>query len=195
MSEPLQILDKLITRSAACSGEFSWNELLVAIRSVVAVPLAWEGERTLLALLRFGGRIPLTASSEVPHSMSPENMLKSLAVQGLGKWTGLTHLLEMQRLQATTTSPGLASVVRAVIQRAMASTRRSNRSENVKESSPGAPAQFVPLDDVSDAPPRRESRPGEPRIIDRAVAQDRGMTFLRDRPVRPQPDHHAPQAA
>jgi hypothetical protein len=49
--------------------------------------------------------------------MSPEDMLKSLAVQALAQWTGRAHLAEMQRLQATTTSPALAGIIRAVIQR------------------------------------------------------------------------------
>ena len=53
----------------------------------------------------------------MPHRMSPENMLKSLAIQALGKWTGPTYLMTMQRLQATVRSAALATVIGATIQR------------------------------------------------------------------------------
>jgi hypothetical protein len=51
--------------------------------------------------------------------MSPEEMLKSLAIQALGKWTGLAYLSEMRRVEATASSPVLAGIVRAVIREAM----------------------------------------------------------------------------
>jgi hypothetical protein len=50
--------------------------------------------------------------------MSPEDMLKSLAIQALGRWTGLAYLLEMRRLQMTTHSSSLSSLVDDVIQKA-----------------------------------------------------------------------------
>ena len=77
-----------------------------------------EGESLLLEILRFEGRLQIDLSSEMPHSMSPEDMLKSLAIQALARWTGLAHLPEMQRVQLTTHSSSLASLVGDVIQKA-----------------------------------------------------------------------------
>jgi hypothetical protein len=43
-------------------------------------------------------------------------MVKSLAIQVLGKWGRTAHLAEIQRIESTATSPGLASVARATAQ-------------------------------------------------------------------------------
>src|SRR5206468_3341953 len=99
-------------------AEYRWAELVDATHTVISAPLDWEGERVLLAITRFEGALPLSESSELPHSMSPEDMLKSLAIQALGKWTGLTHLKEMQRVEATTVSPVLRSIIRTTIRQA-----------------------------------------------------------------------------
>lgn len=97
------------------TSEYRWEEILDAVEAVFAGPFNWEAERVMLAVLRFDGRLRLSESSELPHSMPPEDMLKSFAIQWLAKETGLTHLLEMQRVEATTASPVLASLVRAAI--------------------------------------------------------------------------------
>jgi hypothetical protein len=57
--------------------------------------------------------------------MSPEEMLKSLAIQALGKWTGLACLPEMQQVAATASSPVLAGIAQAVIREA---TRAQGRA-------------------------------------------------------------------
>jgi len=85
---------------------------------IISSPLSWEGERLLLQVIHFDGRLRLGKSPELPHSMPPEEMLKSLAVQALAKWTGLTYLMAMERVELTTSSPALRSVVRAAIHQA-----------------------------------------------------------------------------
>src|SRR5262245_32178972 len=97
--------------------------------------------------------------------MSPEDMLKSLAVQGLGKWTGLTHLLEMQRVEMTARAPALSSVVRAVIQQARLAAQAGNQRrvpEEIAESSPNEPK----------------------KTVRRPLAKDQGMAFVPGRRIR-----------
>lgn len=113
MNRTLKLLGEAVSRGS--SSEYRWEDLLNAVESVFAGPFDWEAERAMLAILRFDGRLRLSESSELPHSMPPEDMLKSLAVQWLGKETGLTHLLEMQRVASTSASPALASIVRATL--------------------------------------------------------------------------------
>lgn len=109
--------------AAAQAGEVChWGDVHAALEKLASAPPSPATEKALLGVLRFEGRIHLTPSSELPHSMSPEEMLKSLSIQVLGKWTGLTHLAEMQRIQTTAVSPVLSGIARAVIRRARQST-------------------------------------------------------------------------
>ena len=101
----------------APAGGYRWEELMADLWPALSSPLTGEGERLLLEVIRFKGGCDYR-SSEMPHSMPPEDMLKSLAIQALARWTGLAHLREMQRVQLTTQSSALASLVGDVIQKA-----------------------------------------------------------------------------
>ncbi len=118
MSDALDYLEGVVSMGKGTTAEYQWEDILGAVDVVFAEPFSREVERVMLAILRFGGRIRLAESSELPHSMTPEDMLKSFSVQWLVRETGLTHLSEMQRVEATAVSPLLASAVRAVIRRA-----------------------------------------------------------------------------
>ena len=91
----------------APAGGYPWEELLADLWPVLSSPLTADGERVLLEILRFGGRLQINVSSEMPHSMPPEDMLKSLAIQALARWTGLVHLNEMRRVQLPRSRPRL----------------------------------------------------------------------------------------
>ncbi len=132
---------------------------------VISTPLTWEAERLLLDLIRFEGRLRLTVSSEMPHSMSPEDMLKSLAVQTLARWTGLAHLREMRRVQLTTQSSSLASLVSDVIQKARATGFAVQRRPTTEEI-----VEISPLE-VS-------------KTVTRSLERDQGMSFVPGRRVR-----------
>src|SRR5229473_3182447 len=77
-----------------------WTDVLGELLAATYSPLTPEVERLLLAILRFEGELQLDESSELPHGMSPEEMLKSLAVQALGEWTGNHYLPTYRRLAA-----------------------------------------------------------------------------------------------
>jgi len=135
MPKPLQIFKDIAT--GCQTGEvYRREDLLTGIRVLISSPHNPEVEQLLLALLRFDGEIRLHPESELPHSMSPEEMLKSLAIQTLARWTGLTYLGEMQRVQATAASPVLAGIVRTVIQKARAEKGSGSTTEEVAQSHP-----------------------------------------------------------
>jgi hypothetical protein len=165
MSAAFQALKSAMAVGPA-GQERRWEDLMADLWPVISSPLTWEGERLLLDVIRFEGRLRLVESSEMPHSMPPEDMLKSLAIQALARWTGLAHLHEMQRVQLTTPSSSLASLVGDVIQKAR-ETRPAVRShaapEEIAESSP----------DVAS------------KTVARPLETDRGMLFVPGRRARP----------
>jgi hypothetical protein len=151
--------------TAVDGQERQWGELMMELWPVISSPLTWEGERLLLDLIRFEGRLRLAVSSEMPHSMPPEDMLKSLAIQALARWTGLAHLREMQRVQLATQSSSLASLVGDVIQKARASCSAAR----------GRPA----TEEIAESSPRATSK-----TLARNLEKDHGMSFFPGRRIR-----------
>jgi hypothetical protein len=128
----------------ATGGEPTWSDLIAELVPAISRPLTWETEELLLEVLRFEGRLRLTVSADLPHSMPPEDMLKSLAVQALVKWAGLSYTQEIERVQATTQSSSLSSLIRDVIQKARQETKHREAKEEVAVSSPREAMKTVP---------------------------------------------------
>lgn len=134
--------DAMSTR--ADGRESAWAELMAEIVPAISQHLTWEAEELLIEILRFEGRLRLAGSSDLPHSMSPEDMLKSLASQALARWTGLAYLQEMERVQATTQSSSLSSLIRDVIQKARQETKRREAKGEIAVNSPRDAMKTVP---------------------------------------------------
>jgi hypothetical protein len=160
----MQVLSKVLEGGGTATEEYRWPELHAAMVSVISAPLTSGMEHLVLSILRFDGRIRLDTHYEVPHRMSAEDMLKSFAVQALAKWTGPTYVRAVRRLQAATTSPGLLSVIRAVLQQMNQPRKPTRALEGVAE------ASYV---DAANAPLRI-----------RPLREERGLTFWADWPVR-----------
>ncbi len=96
MPSGFQSLRRAIAGRRQPGAVYRWEELLADLWPALSSPVTADGERLLLEILRFAGRLQIDLSSEMPHSMPPEDMLKSLAVQALARWTGLAHLYEMR---------------------------------------------------------------------------------------------------
>jgi hypothetical protein len=143
-------------------AQVRWEEILSELWPTLSSPLTWDGERLLLEVIRFEGQLPIDLTSEIPHSMPPEDMLKSLAIQALGRWTGLAYLMEMERVQATTQSSSLSSLVRDVIEKTRAEVKPREPEEEVAVSSP---------EEAKKTTPRR-------------LGKERGMSYLSGRRVR-----------
>lgn len=183
MTPEIQLLTQAITPIHAPQQEINWKRLLKAIRSVISKPLNWETERILLEIMRFDGRINLTSDSSVPHSLSPEDMLKSLAAQALGRWTGLTHIYELQRLEVTTASPVLASILGGVIRKAQTSKLSESDSEPIEEVESGTQTNIEYWTDVWEAGPLSNTRKsgGTVTII---LFFNNGLPFIPDHQSR-----------
>ena len=121
--------------------------------------------------------------------MSPEEMLKSLATQGLAKWTGLTHLNEMQRVEATSASPVLGSIVRATIKKAQAAKEVGRDLQTIQEldlNSIGPDVEtWEPVWPTSASSKR--VAPGlvfSNRLVNRALDNFGGLTSVHDRATK-----------
>lgn len=164
MPNAVQLITTVLESGPKPDEKYRWPDLHAAMLQVISAPLTSGTEHLLLSILRFDGRIRLDTSYEVPHRMSAEDMLKSLAVQALAKWTGSTYVRAVRRLQASSTSPGLLSVIRAVL-------RQMNQPKK-----PAGDLEMVAETSYVDAPGAQLRR--------RPLREERGLTFWADTPVR-----------
>jgi len=143
MVDPIRFLRRSVLEGEARAEPHRCEDIEEAMTQVTSAPLTAEAEAILLDILRFDGRLRLTPSSEIPHSMPPEDMLKGLAIETLAEWTGLTHLPEMQRAEALARSPGLSGIARAAIRDAQQArtTRKIVEQEVQKIMVPVAPGE------------------------------------------------------
>jgi hypothetical protein len=136
MSGSFFALKRAMGVTGATGQEPSWGEVMGELWPVISSPLSSDGERLLLDVIHHHGRLRLTETAELPHSLPPDEMLKSLAVQALARWTRLTYLTELQRLELTASSPALQSTVRAVIQTAQAARPQEAEADVIAEEEP-----------------------------------------------------------
>jgi len=138
MHDSVQLLTNVLALQCKEREACAWEDLLAAMQEVTSAGLTPEIEALLVAALRFEGRFPLTPTSGRPHRLSPEDMVKSLAIQALGRWGAAAQIPEIERIEFTARSPGLAAVARVTAQR----LRRSlERSIPVEKACPG----LIPL--------------------------------------------------
>lgn len=76
-----------------------------------------EAEDILIKILEFEGKNRLAPQSDIPSVMSLEDMLKSLAIQVLSKWTGRKHLKVFKKIRDITQEPTLRGIAKVHIER------------------------------------------------------------------------------
>jgi len=178
LTASLRLLENAVSTTQG-RVESRWADLLEAVHTVIALPFDGKVERVLLEVTRFEGPLNLSEASDLPHSMSPENMLKSLAIQSLGKRTGLTHLKDLKRVEATTTSPVLRSIVRATIRHAQPDKDSQSDLQTVADID-SEPAFREPVWDSKWTSGRAMQR--SPRaLVTKTVSVVGGLTAVSDR--------------
>ena len=79
---------------------------------VVSDERSAESEALLREVALFDGKFLLDEEAGLPHAMSPEDMLRSLAAQTLAKWDRRRHRDVIRQVSRTTSSGLAAAIVR-----------------------------------------------------------------------------------
>lgn len=101
ISPPIRFLEKVIARPAKRGERFNWHHIISAVHHV-GLDRSLQAERMLKKLVKFKGTIAMESSSDLPHSMSPESMMQSLALQSLLHRGKRKHRDLARRVAATT---------------------------------------------------------------------------------------------
>ena len=67
-----------------------WQQVLGSLAEVCS-ERSPESEAVLRRAATFAGRLTLAQERGLPHAMSPEDLLRSVAVQTLGRWDRTLH--------------------------------------------------------------------------------------------------------
>jgi hypothetical protein len=90
-----------------------WATVRAALHAVAARQNR-ESETVLRLLLNRDYHIPLSAGSDGPHAMSPEDMVRCHAMQVLARWDLRRHRTAIRRAAAGSRSPVLVELARAL---------------------------------------------------------------------------------
>ena len=89
-----------------------WAHALALLKAVSDVRSP-ESEAVLRDAARFDGKLLLDEAAGLPHSMAPEDMLRSLAAQTLAGWDPRRHRDVIRHASA----PERTALVRSILQR------------------------------------------------------------------------------
>ena len=64
----------------------SWGEVMSELWPVISSPPSLVGEQLLLDVIHYNGRLHLTVTTDMPHSLPPDEMLRFLAMQALVRY-------------------------------------------------------------------------------------------------------------
>jgi hypothetical protein len=107
----IRFLTRVISRPRKKGERYGWHHIISAIHHVGQDPSA-PAERTLERIVAFKGSVSLTSYAGVPHSMSPEDMMRSLALQSLLQRDKPRHRKLAHRLAASTRIDLLAGIAK-----------------------------------------------------------------------------------
>ena len=112
-------MEKILTainQSAKPGEEVIWNQLLQEFFNITqSANITKEEEQLLIKIIKFEGRLQLSEVGEFPHSMSPEDMLKSMAAQFIIKELESKRLLLTISQLMLKASPSLLCIIKAVV--------------------------------------------------------------------------------
>ena len=108
MADPVQTIQAAMTPAAAPT---TWSALVDAIAEVAASPSP-AGEEALVQLLQVPGTLSL-AGGYMPHSQSPEDMIRTAAIDALYQIAGPKYAAVCREAAVATASPIVKRIVAA----------------------------------------------------------------------------------
>jgi hypothetical protein len=85
-----QHLERMLAGTGLGQGSYRWHHVLGALQAVCGERSS-ESEAVLRKAATYEGRLRLDEAAGLPHSMSPEDLLRSIALQTLGEWDRDRH--------------------------------------------------------------------------------------------------------
>ena len=114
MAASHEFLGRLLGHGALAT--YDWEEVRAAIHHVAATRVP-ESEDVLRRLLTTDFTVRLSEKSSAPHALSPEDMLRSVAIQALGTWNRRRHRDVIARVARTSHSDLLVAIARSHLAR------------------------------------------------------------------------------
>jgi hypothetical protein len=111
MARAHEHLERMLTGTGPGSQPYTWQHVLGALQAVCGERSS-ESEAVLRKAASYEGRCQLDEGAGLPHSMSPEDLLRSIAVQSLAEWDRNRHRDVIARAAALADSEHVAAIAR-----------------------------------------------------------------------------------
>lgn len=112
----INLMKEILSPKIAKEKEFMWQNIIVSMRTIGKTHTE-ETEQLLVDLLESEDHIKLSPASDIPGALSPEDTLKSLAIQILSEWTGQKYVKIFKKICSSTQSHVLAERIKIFIQK------------------------------------------------------------------------------
>jgi len=112
----INLMKEILSPKIAKEKEFMWQNIIASMR-IIGKTHTEEKEQLLADLLESEVHIKLSPTSDIPGALSPEDTLKSLAVQILSEWTGKKYIKKFNKICSSTQSHVLAERIKIFIQK------------------------------------------------------------------------------
>ena len=113
-AKALVYLNRIVAGGPGEGGKCRWTDIVAAVRAAADDP-SEDAEAMLRKVLDFEGDLALEEDSSLPHSMAPEDMLRSIAVQALAERNKEKHRDAITRVAGSTDSERLKAIARKLL--------------------------------------------------------------------------------
>lgn len=116
LADSIKLVNEILSPKILKKKSFLWQDIGTSLSKISTIHTK-ETEEILVSLLEFEGELKLASKSDIPGLMSPEDMLKSIAIQSLTKWTGQKYLSTIKKIYKSTQSAALAEIARVSVEK------------------------------------------------------------------------------
>lgn len=114
--DSIKLVHEILSPEILKKKSFLWQDIKTSVFNISTIHTK-ETEEILVLLLEFEEEIMLASKSDIPGLMSPKDMLKSIAIQTLTKWTGQKYQSIFKKIYKSTQSAALAEIARVSLEK------------------------------------------------------------------------------
>lgn len=116
LADAIKLVNEILSPKIRKKKGYIWYDIGTSLAKISTIHTK-ETEEIFVRLLDFEEEIMLAPKSDLPGLMSPKDMMKSIAIQSLTKWTDQKYQSKIKKIYKSTKSAALAEIARVSIEK------------------------------------------------------------------------------